>query len=198
MGNGSDLVGSGGTVGAQRYSFSNNQGLRLTSALPSTSNYGIEIKMQINDSLAGFNKVIDFQNLASDIGLYILGGAVDFYTVGPTGGTVSLGSDFTLGLARSGGSIEVFLNNASIFSTADGGQAVSALNILNFFEDDFATGQRESFAGSVDFIRIHEDSSTFGTSPSPVPVPAAVWFMGSGLLGLMGFSRKNKVQSVAA
>jgi len=29
-------------------------------------------------------------------------------------------------------------------------------------------------------------------SPSAVPVPAAVWLMGSGLLGLMGFSRKNK------
>jgi len=28
--------------------------------------------------------------------------------------------------------------------------------------------------------------------PSSVPVPAAIWFMGSGLLGLMGFSRKNK------
>jgi len=27
---------------------------------------------------------------------------------------------------------------------------------------------------------------------SAVPVPAAVWLMGSGLLGLMGFSRKNK------
>jgi len=27
---------------------------------------------------------------------------------------------------------------------------------------------------------------------SPVPVPAAVWFMGSGLFGLMGFSRKRK------
>ncbi len=33
---------------------------------------------------------------------------------------------------------------------------------------------------------------------SAVPVPAAIWFMGSGLLGLMGFSRKNKAQSVVA
>jgi len=29
-------------------------------------------------------------------------------------------------------------------------------------------------------------------APSAVPVPAAVWLMGSGLLGLMGFSRKAK------
>ncbi len=31
-------------------------------------------------------------------------------------------------------------------------------------------------------------------SPAPVPVPAAVWLLGSGLLGLLGFSkRKNAV-----
>ncbi|BCG63794.1 MAG: hypothetical protein methR_P1525 [Methyloprofundus sp.] len=34
--------------------------------------------------------------------------------------------------------------------------------------------------------------------PSAVPLPAAVWLMGSGLLGLMGYSRKNKGQSLAA
>jgi len=32
---------------------------------------------------------------------------------------------------------------------------------------------------------------------SPVPVPAAIWLMGSGLLGLMGFSRRNKALPAA-
>jgi len=36
------------------------------------------------------------------------------------------------------------------------------------------------------------DNFTYNESVSEVPVPAAVWLMGSGLLGLMGFSRKNK------
>ena len=35
-------------------------------------------------------------------------------------------------------------------------------------------------------------------SVSNVPIPAAVWLMGSGLLGLLGFSRKNKSQVVAS
>lgn len=35
-------------------------------------------------------------------------------------------------------------------------------------------------------------------TPSAVPVPAAIWLMGSGLLGLIGFSRQKKTQSVAA
>jgi len=28
-------------------------------------------------------------------------------------------------------------------------------------------------------------------STAPVPVPAAIWLMGSGLMGLFGFSRKK-------
>jgi len=29
-------------------------------------------------------------------------------------------------------------------------------------------------------------------APAPVPIPAAIWLMGSGLLGLTGFSRRHK------
>lgn len=191
LGNGLDLIASGGVVSGGRYGFSVNQGLRLVSALPSTTDYGIEIKMQINDSTGGFNKVIDFQDLASDIGLYIQSGGVDFFTVGPVAGSVLLDVDFTLGLARSGSTIEVFLDNVLLFSVADSNQAVSAANILNFFEDDNNTGQIEAFAGSVDFIRIHDDASTFGATPSAVPVPAAFWLFGSGLLGLVGLARRK-------
>ena len=35
------------------------------------------------------------------------------------------------------------------------------------------------------------------TNVSPIPIPVPIWLMGSGLLGLMGFSRKNKHQSAA-
>ena len=34
-------------------------------------------------------------------------------------------------------------------------------------------------------------SSTLGISLSPIPVPAAIWLFGSGLLGLIGFSRRK-------
>lgn len=198
LGNGVSLTSSGGTVGAGRYSFAANQGLRLTSALPSTTDYGIEIAFQINDSLSGFNKILDFQDLASDIGLYELNGGIDFYTVGPSAGSVILNTDFTIGFARAGVNIEVFLNGVSLFSVADGGQAVPGANILNFFEDDFATSQGESFAGSVDYIRIHDDSTTFGTAPlisAPlsVPEPATLLLMSLGLAGL-GFSGRRQAK----
>jgi len=196
LGNGLDLVASGGIVSGGRYGFSPNQGLSLSSALSDTSNYAIEMKLQITDSLSGYNKLIDFQGLSSDIGLYELNGAIDFYTAGPVAGTVTLATDFIVGLARAAGSIEVFLNGTSLFTAADGGQAISLLNVLNFFEDDTATGQREAFVGSVDWIRIHDSASTLGETPSVsvVPLPASLPLFGTGLavLGFLGWRRKHK------
>ncbi|MCA8928301.1 MAG: hypothetical protein KDC18_09535 [Alphaproteobacteria bacterium] len=195
LGNGNALTASGGTVAGGRYEFGLNQGLRLTDALPSTTDYAMEIKFQVNDSLGGYNKVIDFQDLSSDLGLYVLNGAVDFYTAGPAAGTVALDQDFTLGLARASGTISVYLNGTSLFSVADGGQAVSGGNILNFFEDDVATSQSEAFAGSVDFIRIHDDASTFGQAPPnvSVPLPGVLPQLaaGAGLLGVIGWRRRK-------
>lgn len=191
LGSGLNMGGLGGTLSSGRYYFSNNQGLRLTPALQSTTNYGIEIKMQVNDSVERYNKIIDFQDLASDKGLYVLNGQILFVSGGSPSGGISLNNDFILGLSRTGSTINVFLNNNLIYSGSDGGQAVSASNILNFFKDDYPTGQNESFAGSVDFIRLHNDSSTFGTIPTSVPVPAAAWLLGSGLLGLIGVARRK-------
>lgn len=186
LNNGLNLTASGGEINAGRYSFTDNQGLRLASALPGTTDYAIEIKMQINGNTNNYNKIIDFQDLVSDRGLYINNGLIKFYSAGPANtGAISIDTDFTVGLARAGDSIDVYLNNTLLFSAVDNNQAVSAANILNFFEDDNATGQRESFTGSVDFIRIHDDASTF----SAVPVPAAVWLFGSSLLGIAGMRK---------
>lgn len=45
-------------------------------------------------------------------------------------------------------------------------------------------GFHPTFSGSL-----HKDS---GGGPSPVPVPAAVWLMGSGLVGLVGVGRRRR------
>jgi len=39
----------------------------------------------------------------------------------------------------------------------------------------------------------HYESWQFNLATTPVPVPAAVWLLGSGLLGLVGFARKRRV-----
>ena len=55
LGNGVDLVASGGALGSGRYTFGANQGLRLTSALPNPNDYTIEIKFEM-DSAAPYGK----------------------------------------------------------------------------------------------------------------------------------------------
>jgi hypothetical protein len=194
LGNGVDLIASGGSIAGGRYSFDDNEGLKLNSALRSTTEYGIEFKIHM-DNPTGLSKLIDFQELASDGGLYEDDGAgLLFFGLLPDIGTVVTGDrgfDFTVGLGRSAGNIEVFFDGASLFVAADGGEeAVPVANILNFFEDDNLFGKGESFVGSVDFIRIHDDSSTFGTEPPTVPDPTTILLLGLGLAGL-GFTRRR-------
>jgi hypothetical protein len=190
LGNGLDLVASGGTVADGRYSFTINQGLRLESALPSTANYAIEIRLTVDDSVSGFNKLIDLQDLGSDNGLYVYNGDLRFYNYSNQAGSVVVGAETTVGLARFGSTLEVYQDGSPLFAVNDTqGHGISAANVLNFFEDDTATSQGEAFAGSVDFIRIHDDASTFGTTP--VPLPAAVWLFGSALFGAGVFARRK-------
>ncbi len=194
LGNGVDMTGVG-TVSGGRYSFSNNQGLRLTSALPSTTDYAIEMKLQVNDNLSGYKKLVDFLDLGSDIGLYLLDDAVTFYTNISAVGSVSLDTDFVIGLERAAGTISVFLDGVFLASAPDvGDQALPLANILNFFEDDFATGQAESFTGSVDWVRIHSDSSSFSAEPPAVPEPGALAILAFGLAGI-GFARRRRASA---
>lgn len=189
LSNGVDLVASGGTISGGRYNFGLNQGLQLVNALASTSNYAIEIKVRVEDDLTSYNKIIDFQNLSTDQGVYEQSGGIIFYGVSGASGSVSLNTDFTLGVERTGGTVNLFLNGSQIFTGADvSSYGIPVGNILNFFEDDNATSQGESFVGSADFIRIHDDASTFDTEPefftpsavAPEPTTLALLVLGMG------------------
>jgi hypothetical protein len=88
---------------------------------------------------------------------------------------------------RSSNDITAYLNGSSLGTFSDSGsQAVSVGNSLNFFEDDNRT-QSEAFNGSVDFIRIHADSSTLGQAPVGVPEPATLGLFGLMLLAMRRF-----------
>jgi len=46
--------------------------------------------------------------------------------------------------------------------------------------------------GSTNGYAVEITADTFTPGPPPVPVPAAVWLFGSGLVGLIGFARRKQ------
>lgn len=154
------LVPNGGTLGATRYTFGANQGLSLTNGLVDTSDYSIVVVLEFDSLLPTWKKVIDFQQLSEDFGVYIEDDALSFFTLSSSPGgpdMVTANTDFQIVLTRDSATQTVrgYLNGSLQWASADPtGQAVSISNVLNFFEDDF--DDLEAQSGSVDSIAIHD------------------------------------------
>jgi len=78
--------------------------------------------------------------------------------------------DYGTGFAANGASMELTSNNMLLSNYSVSTQA--------FGDGDLGT---PGFAGSY----------AFSTTPSPVPLPGTAWLLLSGLVGLVGFRRKN-------
>lgn len=178
LGRGADLTSLGGNFGILgRYSFGLNQGLNLSKAFAIPTSYSIEIKFQINaPTTSSWHKVIDFENRTADWGLYIYSTSstgpfgVQLYPAvlnGPS--AFPLNADAIVRLTRDSATNEVegFLNNVSQWKFIDTfNYAVPSGNLLSFFQDDTLTSGNESFVGSVDYIRI-SDNSAVAVVPEP-------------------------------
>lgn len=196
LGRGPNVTPFGGNLTNGRYSFSVNQGLSLNNALASTSSYSIEIKFQINAPSVAWNKLIDFEDRTADAGLYFYStsatGPFGFQLYpavlnGPSG--IPLNTDAVFRLTRNSltNEVEGFLNNISQWKFVDAfNYAVPSGNLLTFFRDDTITSQLESFAGSVDYIRISDN-------PAVIPEPSAlvIWLV-LGLILAPRFTRFEK------
>jgi hypothetical protein len=189
---GPSLTSNGGVLGATGYTFGANQGLTLGGLnLVSSGDYSIEVGFSFDD-LGGWRKIVDFSNLASDAGLYTLGNTLNFFPVAGGPGVFQSGQLVNLMLARTTlGVVTASINGTQQFTFTDASN-IALSNTLNFFIDDFATGQGEASSGFVDYIRV-SDSSTV----SAVPLPAALPLLAASLAGLGFVSRRRKAKVAA-
>jgi hypothetical protein len=115
---GISLTPNGGTLGATGYSFGANQGLSLASSNVG-SIYSIDIGFHF-DVTTGFRKIIDFKDLTSDKGLYVLNSVLDFFPGHQgTDSDITNGTDVVVRLTRTeDGIVTGYLNGVSQFSFA--------------------------------------------------------------------------------
>ena len=188
-----------GSVSNGFYNFQQGAGLSLSTLLPG-STYTIDISTTFTN-VDGYRKLVSFNNLTDDAGLYILNGGLNLYNVanGPAN-IVTAGTAFDARLSRDGstGVITGYLNGVLQFSYTDTSNSYLASTNLYFLRDDTRQNGEDS-AGSADFIRISDVATgapPVSTTVAAVPEPASWALMLVGF-GSVGFAIRRR-QKVAA
>jgi hypothetical protein len=157
---GPPLIALGGVQQTERYAFSPNKGLNANSALANPAQYSIEILFDWHSLSGGWQKIIDFHNLTSNVGLYTVGNGLQFVN-GPYTANLFNTSDFArLVLTRDDATdiVRAYVDGNEVWSFVDAaGDAVfdGPNQIIRFFQDDMATAQTEAGSGRIEFIRIY-------------------------------------------
>lgn len=155
-------------------------------------------------NLAGWKGEVTTAVLVDNDGTGTILPTVDFYTI-PNGGTLTLnlatlfpgidilGYSFSMsGLSTSGGRTTTVATVSSPASGASWSAFTATTGYVGVLSES------NEFFTSISFTKSASGSDSFTISDfhyataAPVPVPAAVWLMGSALLGLVGIGRKKK------
>lgn len=176
----------------------------LTAPLGSPSTTGLQFEMYTNDAPVGLagrgpvNTTFDYNgtDATTSSGMIGLAGAWKTDSTVFTGqlifGDFSLHYDAArVGVNAGGTSSGWTLTNHVSFaaSTAD----LANITLVNGTDGFTLSGDIALNAGSAAFLggAAGQDVGDFSVTVSSVPVPAAVWMFGSGLLGLIGLGRKK-------
>jgi predicted outer membrane repeat protein len=171
----------GGDLQATGYKFNANQGLNLSSALANPAQYSIEIVFRWDTLTGAWYKILDFHNLASDVGVYTTGNGFYFLDRAFAPGLFVPNTLAQIVITRDDATdiVRAYFNGALAWSFVDSaGLAVfdGPNQIMRFFQDDTATGQTQAQAGFVDRVRIYsqvlsEAEVNAITAPPPFTVP---------------------------
>ena len=154
---GPSLVVGGGTLTATGYEFGPNQGLNLSNAL-AADEYSIELVFSF-DTLGGYQKILDFQNLADERGLYSIGAGLHFWDVAFVDNVLSEGVLTHLVVTRDATTdvVAVYAGGVQVLSFVDVND-IAVFNglsqVIRFFQDD--SGGSEAASGFVDRIRVYD------------------------------------------
>jgi len=195
------LTAFGGTLGAGGYNFAADQGLSLAYALGGV--YTIDLAFRFDalyaNSGSGYQKIIDFNSLTSDAGLYARAGSVDLYPATSTAPLLSAGVEQRLTMTRNAASlVTLYVGGVEVLRYADiGGLANFGTNLATFFRDDAVTGHSEAGSGSIDYLRTFDralSATEVAGLASAVPEPGTAVMFGAGL-GLLGLAARRKANA---
>ena len=169
-----DIIADGDTLDGATFSYSLSGGamIMVDDFFATTSNFNY---LGTDDGsgafVSGDGFTINFDQSMRAIGLYVISD-VEFFEI----------ADFNI--TTSNGQSVDNIDTAGLL-LSDG---VSFAHYLGLVEDDFTQGFNSITLSSQDFgFLFNVDDITV----APVPLPAAVWLFGSGLLCLTGFSRRK-------
>lgn len=155
--------------------------------------------------------VLDASGMLSNIGAAIMGGptstvsgvgalpatnGMNFGTVKapiflPLGPSPAATTTMNTGAGCDGSTLATQVNAYTIVTNmANVGVCTTGMVNDGIGGDPMTSGGFPGFNANFDITSVHFDS--FVTAPAAVPVPAAVWLFGSGLLGLVGIARRKK------
>ena len=154
---GPTIIQAGGVLTPFDYQFGPNQGLNLSGAI-TADEYSIEFVFSFN-VLGGYQKILDFHNLADDFGLYSTGTNLHFFNAAFAADVLTANVPTHLAVTRDAATdvVNVYLNGARVMNFVDTGNIAvftGPAQIIRFFQDD--SGGSEAGSGFVDRIRIYD------------------------------------------
>lgn len=181
--NTSFTAGGSGAASGGTWSYSAGGGLELASQLPGVV-YTIEMKLGLAD-IGGYRKLISFNTLNVDTGLYNLNGALDLFNTAtsPTQTDFAIGQQVVVKLTRDAtGFMTGSVDGVQKFTYADTTGLYTAVSGLWFVRDDLVQNSEQG-AGRLDYIRIYDDAVGGATGGVPEPASWAMMVLGFSALG---------------